>query len=335
MTQDEGQIWPTSQVIQRWAWKTWKIWQKAWRNSVRALKTRRERKLRSCLEQQHHLINMLKENCCRGLEQLNTELEKPRVEDAAKMKTQTQRSQRLEGHFRDLAKNHGKMIQFEDEHGKQHMQLWEDKHLQLENETLFSQTVREKEAEVLQLTAQARKLLQKLDSLQEKCAYESCRAPEDAQSQRASACAWEVNSLKNSCSAYRSTNKLTQVECAESQQRPQGSEMQDKLERTNEEKEPLLNTAMRGKALQDKQQKIQQLGKKLETAEKAWQRAGECLVKKATAVDNDLKVQELQQLESSKQAHRELSLQFDAYRKHSTDLLAKETLNVKLHHFIA
>ncbi|NWH54436.1 CCD89 protein, partial [Fregata magnificens] len=309
--------------------------------------------LRSRLEQQHHLICMLKKKAdnarkrCKGLEQLNVELEKLRTEDAVKMKTQTQRIQHLEGRFMDLANNHEKMIQFKDEHRKRHMQLWEEnKRLRQENETLFSQTVREKEAEVLQLTAQARKLSQQLGSLQEKCAYESRRAQErekellEAQSQQASAYAWEINSLKQQLQHLQEKHQqiVAQVEHAESQRRAQGSELQAKLERANEEKERLLNLAMeRGKALQDKQREIQQLGKKLESAEKARQRGGTRLVKEAAAADNDLKVQELQrQLESSKQAYNELLLQFDAHRKHSMDLLTKEkALNVKLRHFTA
>ncbi|KAF1531545.1 Coiled-coil domain-containing protein 89, partial [Eudyptula minor] len=309
--------------------------------------------LHSRLEQQHHLICMLKKNaddarkCCEGLEQLNMELEKLRTEDAVKMKAQTQRIQHLEGRFMDLASNHEKVMQFKDEHRKRHMQLWEEnKRLRQENEMLFSQTVREKEAEVLQLSAQARKLSQQLDSLQEKCAYESRRAQErekellEAQSQQASAYAWEVDSLKKQLQRLQEKHQqiVAQVERTESQQRAQGSELQAKLERANEEKERLLNLAVeRDKALQEKQREIQQLGKKLETAEKARQRAGKHLLKEAAAVDNDMKVRELQrQLESSEQAYNELSLQFDAYRKHSTDLLTKEkALNVKLRHFIA
>ncbi|KAF1610775.1 UNVERIFIED_CONTAM: Coiled-coil domain-containing protein 89, partial [Eudyptes pachyrhynchus] len=309
--------------------------------------------LHSRLEQQHHLICILKKNAddarkrCKGLEQLNMELEKLRTEDAVKMKAQTQRIQHLEGRFMDLASNHEKMIQFKDEHRKRHMQLWEEnKRLRQENEMLFSQTVREKEAEVLQLSAQARKLSQQLDSLQEKCAYESHRAQErekellEAQSQQASAYAWEVDSLKDQLQRLQEKHQqiVAQVERTESQQRAQGSELQAKLERANEEKERLLNLAVeRDKALQEKQREIQQLGKKLETAEKARQRAGKRLVKEAAAVDNDMKVRELQrQLESSEQAYNELSLQFDAYRKHSTDLLTKEkALNAKLRHFIA
>ncbi|KAM6342071.1 LOW QUALITY PROTEIN: coiled-coil domain-containing protein 89 [Podargus strigoides] len=290
---------------------------------------------------QHHLICLLKKKAddarrhCTDLEQLYTELEKLRTEDAVKMKTQTQRIQHSEGRFTDLANNHEEMIQIKG-HKKRHMQLWEEK--RQENEMLFSQTLKEKEAEVLQLTAQARKLSQQLDSLQEKCASESHRAQEEkelleAQSQRVYA--WEVDELKKHLQEEHQQT-VAWVERAESQQRAQGSELQAKLERMNEEKEWLLNLAMeRGKALQEKQWEIQKLGKNMETVQKARQRAGKRLVKGAAAVSKDLKVQELErQLESSKQAYNELLLQFDAYRKHSMDLLDKEkAVNVKLHHF--
>ncbi|KAM9300316.1 coiled-coil domain-containing protein 89 [Morus bassanus] len=307
----------------------------------------------SHLEQQHHLTCTLKKKAddahkrCEGLEQLDMELEKLRTEDAVKMKTQTQRIQHLEGRFTDRANNHDKMIQLKDEHRERHMQLWEEnKRLRQENKTLFSRTAGQKEAEVLQLAAQARKLSQLLDSLQEKCAYEIHRAQEqekqllEAQSQRASAYAWEVDSLKTQLQHLQEKHQQTvaRAEHTESQRRAEGSELQAQLERANEEKEQLLNLAMeRDKALQDKQREIQQLGKKLESAEKARKRTGMHVVKEAAAADNDLKVRELRrQLESSKQAYSELSLQFDAHRKHSTDLLAKEkALNVKLRHFVA
>ncbi|NXU93836.1 CCD89 protein, partial [Xiphorhynchus elegans] len=309
--------------------------------------------LLSHLEQQHYLISVLTKKAddtqkrCRALEQLNMELEKLRTEDALKIKTQTLQIQHLEGRFMDLANNHEKMIQFKNEHRKRHMQLWEEnKRLRQENEALFSQAVREKEAEVLQLAAQARKLSQQLHSLQEKHAYESHRAQErekellEAQSHQEGAYTREVDSLKKQLQFLeeRHQQAIARAEQAESQQRAQGRELQTKLERAHEEKEQLLSLAMeRGKALQDKEQEIQELGEKLEAAEEAMQRAGRCFEKEAEAVDKDLKLQELQgQLESSKQAYNELSLRFDAYRKHSMDLLTKErALNVKLRHFVA
>ncbi|XP_062441703.1 coiled-coil domain-containing protein 89 [Rhea pennata] len=308
--------------------------------------------LHTRIEEQYHLICILKRRAddahkrCKGLEQLNMKLEELRTEDAVKLKAQTQRIQCLEERFMDLADNHEKMISFKDEHKKQNMQLWEEnKRLRQENETLFSQTVREKEAEVLQLAFQARELSQQLDSLQEKCAYERHRAQErekemlEAQTQQASAYAREVDSLKKQlqCLQEKHQQTVAQVEQEESQQRAQGSELEAKLERAYREKEELLNLALeRGKALQEKQKEIQQLRKKLETAEKARQLAEERFVKEAAAANGDLKVQELQQqLESSKQVYGELWLQFDAYKKHSQDLLTKEKeLNVKLRHFI-
>ncbi|NXJ80638.1 CCD89 protein, partial [Trogon melanurus] len=303
----------------------------------------------SCIEQQHRLIYILKKKAdnvrkhCGDLERLKAELEKLRTEDAVKMKNLTQRIQYLEERFMDLANNHEKMIQFENEHKKQHLQLWEENKCLQQNEELFSQTVKEKEAEGLQLVAQARQLSQQLESVQEKCAYESQWAQKqenellEAQSQQENAYGWVVSSLKHQLRGLQKKHRQTvaQAERAESQQRAQGNKLQAKLKRANKEKEQLLDLALeRGKALQDKQQEIKQLEKKLKAAEKNRQRPRPCLAREAA--DKDLKVQELQQqLESSKQAYDELSLQFDAYKKHSMDLLTKEkALNIKLRHFI-
>ncbi|NXC08955.1 CCD89 protein, partial [Orthonyx spaldingii] len=162
----------------------------------------------------------------------------------------------------------------------------------------------------------------------------------EAQSQQAGAHAQEVDSLKKQLQLLQERHQqaAARAEQAESQPRAQGSELQAKLERAHEEKEQLLNLAVeREKALQDKEWEIQKLEEKLETVEEAMQKAGRCLKKKAAAIDKDLQVQELQgQLERSKQAYSELLLRFDAYRKHSRDLLTKErALNVKLRHFVA
>ncbi|XP_031468317.1 coiled-coil domain-containing protein 89 [Phasianus colchicus] len=304
--------------------------------------------LRARLEEQHRLICILKKRTdderkrCKSLEQLNVELEKLRLEDAVKLKTQTQRIQYLE----DLANNHEKMIYSKDEHKKQNTQLKEEnQHMQKENETLLSRAVKDKEAEMLQLAAQARELSQQLDVLHEKCACERSRAQQlekellEAQSQQAHACVLQVDSLRQQLQRLQEEHQqmVEQLEHGESQQKAHDAELQAKLERANEEKEQLLNLAReRGKALQEKQQEILQLGRKLEMAERAKWRAERNIVKEVAA-NYDLKVQELQQeLKSSQQAYSELSLQFDAYKKHSMDLLSKEkALNVKLRHFKA
>ncbi|XP_003203593.2 coiled-coil domain-containing protein 89 [Meleagris gallopavo] len=304
--------------------------------------------LRARLEEQHRLICILKKKTddarkrYKSLEQVNVELEKLRLEDAVKLKTQSQRIQYLE----NLANNHEKMIYSKDEHKKQNTQLKEEnQHMQKENETLLSQAVKDKEAEMLQLAAQARELSQQLGALHEKCACERSRAQQlekellEAQSQQAHACILQVDSLRQQLQRLQEEHQqmVEQLEHGESQQKAHDAELQAKLERANEEKEQLLSLAReRGKALQEKQQEILQLGRKLEMAERAKWRAERNIVKEVAA-NYDLKLQELQQeLKSSQQAYSELSLQFDAYKKHSMDLLSKEkALNVKLRHFKA
>lgn len=303
--------------------------------------------LRARLEEQHRLICILKKKTddarkrYRSLEQLNVELEKLRLEDAVKLKTQTQRIQYLE----NLANNLEKTIYSKDEHKKQNAQLKEENQHMQKNETVLSQAAKDKEAEMLQLAAQARELSQQLDALHDKCACERSRAQQlekellEAQSQQANACILQVDSLRQQLQRLQEEHQemVEQLEHGESQQKAHDAELQAKLERANEEKEQLLNLAReRGKALQEKQQEILQLGRKLEMAERAKWRAERNIVKEVAA-NYDLKVQELQQeLKNSQQAYSELSLQFDAYKKHSMDLLSKEkALNVKLRHFKA
>ncbi|NXU48934.1 CCD89 protein, partial [Turnix velox] len=300
--------------------------------------------LHSRLEQQNHMICLLKKKAddtrksCRDLEQLDIELEKLMIEDALKMKTLTQEMQELEQYFMDLTNSHEKLTQFKNGQEKGHMQLLE------ETKMLFEQTVKEKEAEVLELTAQAKQLSQQLGSLQEKCASESRKAQEqekellEARSQQANVYAWEVHSLKTQLQHLQEKHRQTvgQLQQAESQQWAQGSELQAKLLRANEEKERLLALAMeQGKALQSKQREVEQLEKQLVIAKKARQKAGKYLMKEAAAMDHDLRVQELpQRLRSSREAYDKLSLQFDACRKHSMEPPTKEkAVNVRLHHF--
>ncbi|XP_074837461.1 coiled-coil domain-containing protein 89 [Carettochelys insculpta] len=309
--------------------------------------------LRSRLHEQSQLICILKKRAddslvrCKALERLNRELEELRMEDSVRLESQTRRAQQLEKRFMDLAANHEDMIRFKDEHKQQNMLLREEnKHLRQENESLFSQALKEKESEVLQLASQKKRLSQEVDSLKQKCAQESCRAQErelellEAQSQQANAHARETDLLRSQLHGLEEKHRQTaaQLEQAERQQKAEGSELQAKLERVSREKEELLHLAMeRGKALQEKQREIQQLEKKLEAAERARLTAEERFVREVTAVNSNLRVRDLQQrLEGSEQAYSELWIQFDAYKKHSMDLLNKEKeLNNKLRHFMS
>ncbi|XP_025049429.1 coiled-coil domain-containing protein 89, partial [Alligator sinensis] len=182
---------------------------------------------------------------CKALEQLNVELEELRMKDAANLKSQTQRAQQLEERFMDLAANHEDMIYFKDEHKRQNMQLREEnKRLREENQSLFSQALREKEAEILQLASQEKMVSRELGALKETWAQERERARErekellEVQSQQASDHAREVHSLRSQVQTLEKYQQvIAQLEQAEKQQRVEGNELQAKLDRVSREKE--------------------------------------------------------------------------------------------------
>ncbi|XP_044298384.1 coiled-coil domain-containing protein 89 [Varanus komodoensis] len=309
--------------------------------------------LRSRLHEQSQLICILKKRAdeqllrSKALEQLNTELEELRMADALRLESQTRRVQQLEERFMDLAANHEDMIHFKDEHKRQNMQLREEnRRLRQENQSLFSQPMKEKEAQLAQLTLEFKKLSKEMESLQERhkqdshCAQEREKALLEVQSTQAQAHAEEINSLRSQLEMLQEkhTHALEQLEKAEKQLREAESRLEAKLQKLTSEKEELLTLAMdRGKALQEKQREILQLEKKAEDMEKAKQAAEQRFEAEAALVDSNLRVRDLQRrLDMAQQAYTELRLHFDAYKKHSMELLTKEKeLNTKLRHFMA
>ncbi|XP_054830642.1 coiled-coil domain-containing protein 89 [Eublepharis macularius] len=307
--------------------------------------------LRSRIHEQSQLICILKKRAddnlmrCKTLEQLNTELQELRTADALRLESQTRRIQQLEDRFMDLAANHEDMIHFKDEHKRQNMQLREEnRRLRQENLSLFNQPLKEKEAELNHLELQYRKLSKELEALKESYKQESERAQQrekellEAQSQQTSAHAEEVSSLRRQLEVLeeKHSHVTEQLEQAEKQLRD--GDLKDVLEQLKQEKEELLNLAMeRGKALQEKQREILQLEKKAEDMEKAKQAAEQRFETEAAAVDSVLRVRDLQlRLVGAERAYLELQMQFDAYKRHSMDLLTKEKeLNMKLRHFMA
>ncbi|KAJ7320039.1 hypothetical protein JRQ81_019550 [Phrynocephalus forsythii] len=308
--------------------------------------------LRSRLHEQSQLICILKKRAddqllrCKALEQLNAELEEMRMTDALRLETQTRRIQQLEERFMDLAANHEDMIHFKDEHKRQNMQLREEnQRLRLENQGLFSRPLKEKEAELTRLATEFKKLSKEMASLKERYKQESCRAQDrekellEAQTEQAKAHAEQTKALRSQLDVLQEKcGRVTeQLEEAEKQLREADGSLQAKLEKLNKEKEELLNLSMvRGKALQERQREILQLEKKAEDMEKARQAAELRFETEAAAVDSNLRVRDLQRrLQGAQQAYVELQMHFEAYKKHSTEMLTKEKeLNAKLRHFI-
>ncbi|XP_063160555.1 coiled-coil domain-containing protein 89 [Candoia aspera] len=309
--------------------------------------------LHSRLNEQSQLICILKKRAddqllrCKALEQINTELEEMRRGDALRLENQTRRVQLLEQRFMDLAANHEDMIHFKDEHKRQNKQLREEnRRLRQENDSLFNQPLKEKEAELAQLSSEFKKLSMEMEALKENY-QQDCRSAQEqekelleAQRQQTTAHTKEMASLKSQLETLEKKHRhvTEQLERAEKQLREADGSLQAKLQVLRKEKEELLNLAMeRGKVLQEKQREILQLEKKVGDIEKARQTAELRFKTEAAMVDSNLRVRDLKfRLDGAKQAHADLRMQFEAYRKHSTELLNKEKeLNTKLRHFVA
>ncbi|XP_060622955.2 coiled-coil domain-containing protein 89 [Anolis sagrei] len=309
--------------------------------------------LRARIHEQSQLICILKKRAdehllrCKTLEQINTELEEMRMANALQLETQTRRIQQLEERFMDLASNHEDMIHFKDEHKRQNVLLREEnQRLRQENQNLFSQPLKEREAELEQVTSELKMLSEEMASLKESYTQDSRRAQErekellEAQSQEARVHVEEMKSLRSQLEIlgekhYHVTEELKQTE---KQLKESESNLQAKLEKVIKEKEELLKLAIdRGKALQERQCEIVQLEKKVEEMEKAKLDAEQRFEIEAAVVDSCLRVRDLQhQLGRAQQAYAELRMHFEAYKKHSTELLTKEKeLNAKLRHFMA
>ncbi|XP_006636594.1 coiled-coil domain-containing protein 89 [Lepisosteus oculatus] len=308
--------------------------------------------LRSRIDEQSSLICILKQRAdemllrCQALERINSELETLREDVHKELENERKRSSQLEQRFLDLAANHQELINFKDEYKRQNAELKEEnERLQQENENLFCKELQEKEEVILQLTQELKDLAEQHKILEaeykEKTNGFQTKLKEliiTHQTKEASLQGELQDTQKQLKDAVEMCTELDlQLRRAMEKDALEESQLQQKLEALVKEKDELLDLSMqRGRIIQDKQKEIQELEEKREEAEKARATAEERFEKEAAAVEANLKVQDLQRcLDESEQSYNDLKKDFEAYKKHSSDLLAKEKeLNAKLRHMI-
>ncbi|XP_062420877.1 coiled-coil domain-containing protein 89 [Pungitius pungitius] len=124
--------------------------------------------LRSRIDEQSSLIVMLKQRAdevllrSQALQALNADLEGRVAEHHKELDGERKRGELLEKRFMDLAANNQAIIAFMNDHKEQNCKLkMENKQLQLENETLFSQKLHDKELLVQKLKQEIKKLTEK------------------------------------------------------------------------------------------------------------------------------------------------------------------------------
>lgn len=304
--------------------------------------------LRSRIDEQSQLICALKRRSdetllrCQALEAINTELEAAQEDAAGQLKREGRRAEQLERRFTDLASNHQQMIRFKDEYKAQNGELrQENAKLRQENEALFNDALKEKDEKIQDLEKEVDHLVEELASLKQesidKMAALKTREEEllEKQRQKELSHALELQAVNGELQHALQESQQAKTKLRNVEKEFRAAEGQ--LEALNAEKQELLQLSMqRGKVIQDKQRELAQLEEQLQAAEQGRRSAEERYHRGLAELDVNLKVQTLRRkLEESEEHQKNLQTEFEAFKRHSADLLGKEReLNAKLRHLI-
>nr|XP_043875768.1 coiled-coil domain-containing protein 89 isoform X1 [Solea senegalensis] len=326
--------------------------------------------LRSRMDEQSSLICILKQRADELLcqyqasEKMNTEL-KDRINVSQKeLDTKSKRAELLEMRFMDLAANNQSVIAFMNEYKNHNAQLkMENKRLQSENDTLFSQKVQDKEVIVQNLMQEIKLMTENYTNKEkeygEKLAECQSRLLDEATRHQAKEASL-LDQVQDSEQKQReavgmSKDMKRKLERAEEKFALKETDMRNSIAHITEEKEKLLSLSIeRGRVIQvikfvpftktpneseylctyklvliqEKQEEIQQLTRKLKE-KKSHSEPDNGF---GEAADLDVKVKLLQcALRESNTNYEKLKKDFEAFKGHSANLLTREReLNKKL-----
>uniref|UniRef100_A0A3P8TYN2 Zgc:172182 n=1 Tax=Amphiprion percula TaxID=161767 RepID=A0A3P8TYN2_AMPPE len=298
------------------------------------------RVLRSRIDEQSSLICMLKRRAdetilrYQALQKINTELEEQVTHCQEELDGARKKTEETEKSFRDLVACSQGIIEFMEEHKKKNVQLkLENEQLQKENQSLFSQKLHDKEVHVQKLMQDIKLLTEKYTKKENeyRCIFSQCLR------EKLAGC--ESKFLEQATQhKAKERSLLSQLHDAQQQHR-EGAEEQLALKETNireslmnltNEKDKLLCLSVeRGKVIQEKQKEIQQLERSWKEEKKARIKAQERFKLEAKAVNTDVRVKSLQSkvicwAKNAQYVFFSILQDFDAFKEHSTYLLAQE-----------
>ncbi|XP_069388580.1 coiled-coil domain-containing protein 89 [Paralichthys olivaceus] len=308
--------------------------------------------LRSRIDEQSSLICIQKQRAdeltlrCQALQKINSDLEDGVTDCQKELDSERKKAALIERRFMDLAANNQAIIVFMNEYKSQNAQLKrENKLLQSENDTLFSQKLQDKEV-LLQKLMQEMKLLTENYTNKEKeyrknlAESQSKLLEEETQHKAKEASLLDQlhNTEQQQREAVEMCNELKlKLQRAEEKDAAKEINMKKSITGLTKEKEKLLSLSIeRGRVIQEKQEEIQQLEIKWKKEKKSRAEAEDRFEQDAEVVNSDIKVKSLQcALNDAATKYRRLQKDFDAFREHSASLLTQEReLNKKLRHMI-
>ncbi|XP_054888058.1 coiled-coil domain-containing protein 89 [Poeciliopsis prolifica] len=306
----------------------------------------------SRIDEQSTLIYSLKKRAdetllrYQALQQINSELEDQLALCQKELEDERKRADVLKSRFTDLAANNQGIIHFMEEHKNQNVELKvENKRLQLENDSLFSQKLHDKEMLVKNLLQENKLLSDKCTSDEQEFSERIAEIESNLKEQAIQHKVKEMSLLEqllDSQNQHKNAEecckdlKLKLSEALEEHALKESS-LKETIAHLNSERKKLLDISIeRGKSIQQKQEKICELETKWKNEEKAKIEALERFASDAKAVDADTRVKSLQiALDKSLAELQKLNKEFDAYKEHSNNLLTQEKdLNQKLRHII-
>uniref|UniRef100_A0A3Q2Q4H2 Zgc:172182 n=1 Tax=Fundulus heteroclitus TaxID=8078 RepID=A0A3Q2Q4H2_FUNHE len=308
--------------------------------------------LQSRIDEQSTLICILKKRAdemllrYQAIQKINSELEDQAAQRQKELDSERTRAELLTNRFTDLATNNQAIISFMEEHKNLNTQLkLENRRLQLENDSHFSQELHDKEVLVEKLV-QENKLLRDKCTANEKESREKLAGFESRLREQAAQHQAKEMSLQKQLLDAQQLHKEAVESCkelklklaeAKEEHKMKEIRMKETITTLTSEKGKLLDISIeRGKAIQENQETIKELETKWKKEEKAKIEAQDRFLSEAEAVNIDMRVKSLQAaLDRSVSELQKLKKDFDAFKEHSTNLLTQEKdLNRKLRHII-
>ncbi|XP_024919526.1 coiled-coil domain-containing protein 89 isoform X2 [Cynoglossus semilaevis] len=302
--------------------------------------------LRSRIDEQSSLISILKKKSdellhrCQALENVNTTLEEKITNYQEELEAKSRKEKLLEKRFTELATNTQSIISFMNEYKNENATLKaENKQLQLENNTLFSQKLQDKEGVVQQLKQEI-KLVTEDSTVREKVFKEKLAEYQSKLDETTQQQVMEVSLLHQLHDAQQQQNEAVEtskglkleLERAEEKFALKEMDLRKTIAGLAEEKSKILSLSMeRARVIQVKQEELQHLKKRWKEERKTIIQADES-VRLAEASNTAVAVKNLQRsLSETTLKYERLKKDFEAFKEHSCRLLTQEReLNKKL-----
>ncbi|XP_065053578.1 coiled-coil domain-containing protein 89-like [Rhopilema esculentum] len=293
--------------------------------------------LRSRIEQQSELICILKQRADEYLKKY-MEIEKRTenvrneiAESLSRYEAEKKDHEILKNRFNTLDHNHVEMIKLKDEYKNENAKLRkENMKLKQDNENMFSETIREKDRILEELSVDVIRFKKSLEEADEK--ERDLKAQLDQMKEQNEK---QLIEIKTTQDDEKSNSKETfrRLEEKYSAAQKQLTSLQRQLDESDQQKTGLQDLLEAQQlVIKENEIKFNELQRLLEAENEKVRHLDQRLKKESESLSTNQTIRRLKvEINEAKQSNIQLHKEFDAYKKHTSNLLNRERdLNVKL-----